>query len=315
MKKYVFSGILGISIIAVVSLVFLAAEKPSPRYTWKAVILDSSLNMTGGYGGVYDSINHGWVYNDSDEFANVRVGIRTYVATKFKTTHYEPVLVLEVLSPAQIGLQGITAGAYSYDPDLIHYCGFPNTQGGELPTCWGAFLNQPHPQTGYQAAQFQHFGERFMTEAEADITLMASGETRVMHLSMYLEGQDIYGGTCDECDPADYHYVQGHAHGWDKYAGSYPPYDIYLTRIDENKWKVVVNTEFDNPTRQDHFDEYPFYTSYDPEDPAPDRIWESYCECVYEKVRKREVLTRKIRQSSWVKAPIVYEMLFIRTPK
>jgi hypothetical protein len=301
MKRYVLAGILGVFIIATVSLAFLAAEKPSPGYSWKAVILDSSANMTGGYGGVYDSFLGGWVYNDSDEFTNVKVFIRTYSSKGNTNNFYAPVLALEVLSPTQIGLQGIVIGEYGSDPAL-NSCGFPNTQGGVLPFCWDSFLSLPQPASGCQSAQFMHEGKACMTKEEADFNTMEVGIPRVMHLSFWINGQNIYG-TCDECDPLNYHQVTGKAHGYLKNG----TYDISLTRESLDTWRVIVNTAFDN---QDYNESFPSAFSW-----QDDIIWESYCDCVYEKVKKREVLTKKTQYSSWARAPIHYEMLFIRTPK
>jgi hypothetical protein len=299
MKKYVLAGILGVFIIVAASLPFLAAEKPSPGYTWKAVILDSSANMTGGYGGVHDSGYPGWVYNDSDEFTNVKVFVRTY--SNRGNNYYTPVFVLEVLTPTQIGLQGIVIGDYGFDPAL-NSCGFPNTPRAMLPYCWNTFLSTPQPASGYHSAQFMHEGICCMTQEEADFNNMDIGATKVMRSYFWINGQNIYG-TCDECDPLNYHQVTAYAHGYLKNG----TYDISLTRESLNSWKVVVDTAFDNP---DYVGSFPDAFSWD-----ADKIWESYCECVYEKVKKREVLTKKMRESSWVRAPIHYEMLFIRTPK
>ncbi|HUU37195.1 MAG TPA: hypothetical protein VMW46_03195 [Candidatus Desulfaltia sp.] len=255
--------------------------------------------MRGVGDGNYDYNLGGWVYNDSDESANVRVGIRTWINKKTRT--YEPVLTLEVLSPTQIGLQGIVIGQRGSDSNL-NSCGFPNTQGDVL-QCWEMFLNQPQPQAGYQRAQFQHYGDRCMTEEEADFNNMGIGNTKVMHLSLLMQGQDIMG-TCDECDPGNYHQVNGYAHGYDKDNGTY---DISLTRESLDTWRVSVDIAFDNPNYSESFPDA--FSWHD------DKIWESYCECVSAKDRKRTVVTKSIRESSWVRAPISYEMLFIRTPK
>lgn len=301
MKKYVITGILGISIVAVISFTFLAAEKPSPGYNWKAVILESSVNMTGGYGGVYDSNYQGWVYDDNDEYTNVKVFVRTYSDRGRGENYYAPVFALEVLTPTQIGLQGIVVGETGSDTAL-NSCGFPNTLGGELPDCWETFLSQPHPASGYQSAQFMHEGKCCMTQEEADFNYMEIGATKVMRAHFWINGQNIYG-TCDECDPLNYHQVTAYAHGYLKNG----TYDISLTRESLDTWRVVVNTAFDN---LDYTGSFPYAFSWE-----SDQIWESYCECVYEKVKNREVLTKSTRYSSWARAPIHYEMLFIRTPK
>jgi hypothetical protein len=101
-------------------------------------------------------------------------------------------------------------------------------------------------------------------------------------------------GTCDECDPTNYHQVDGDAHGYSKDGNG--NYDIYLTRVDQNMWKVIVNTAFDNPKWNQS---YPDTFSW-----QADKIWESYCECVTEKVRARTVLTKYIRQSSRPTSPM-----------
>ena len=299
MKKYAFLKIFSIALVVLVSLVFLLGGTKPVQYTWKAVILDSSLNLAGGLGGVYDSDYGGWVYNDGDESANVAVFIRTYSSRGTNT--FTPVFILEVLTPTQIGLQGVAIDSFGYDQSL-NSCGFPGLQGSTLPSCWQSFLNQPQPRAGYQSASFMHEGARCMTQEEADFTKMDIGDTRVMRLSFQIRGQNIMGN-CDDCDPTNYHQVDGDAHGYLK-GGNY---DIYLTREDENKWKVIVNTAFDN---QDHNASFPDAFSW-----QDDKIWESYCECVYQKVGKRNVLTKYIRQSSWARAHIAYEILFIRTPK
>jgi len=303
MKKSVLLGILGISLISVVALALFPGAPRPVQYTWKAIIIDPSPNLTGGVGGVYDSGFPGWIYEDSDEFATVSVGIRKWITRT--TTTYEPLLRLEVLSPTQFGLKDIQVGeVFGTDTDR-YSCGFPNTQGGTLPYCWDTFLNHFHPQEGYQKAQLLHYGDRFMTEAEADITKMLpeERETRVMHLSLFIQGQDIYG-SCDQCDSLDYHQVDGDAHGyWKPEIGGF---DIFLTRINENTWKVVVNTDFDNPAKQD---KWPGAFSW-----GADKIWESYCECV-PGTGKNGRLTKTIQYSSWVRAHLCYEMLFIRTPK
>lgn len=289
MKKSILLGIIGLSLITVVGQALLVGALKPVQYTWKAVVLDSSQNMVPG------------VYNDSDEFANVMVFIREYSGRAYVKT-YTPVFWLEVLSPMQIDLRGIAVNSWGSNLDFNH-CGFP--EGGTFPSCWEFFLNGSHPKDGYQRASFMHDGERFITREEADFTKMQFGETRVMNFNLVIQGQEIMG-SCDQCNPTNYHQVDGDAQGWTK-PGIGSPYDIYLTRIDENTWKVVVSTDFDNPDRQDQWSELFSW--------GADKIWESYCECVQEKVGKRTVLTKYTRQSSWVRTHIGYEILFIRTPK
>jgi len=296
MKKHVLIGLLGVSLIAVIALAFLMAAPKPIQYTWKAVILDSSQNLTGGTGGVYDNSYPGWVYNDGDEFANVMVVIREYIGRGNVRT-YETVFWLEVLSPTQVSLQGMTVGPWGSD-ETFKSCGFTGFEGASLPSCWQSFLNGSHPKDGYQRASFMHAGARFATREEADFNNMFNGESRVMRLHFLTQGQEIMG-SCDQCNPDYYHQIDGDAHG-DAADGS-GCCDIYLTRVDQNTWKVVVNTNFDK--RQDKF---PAAFSW-----TDDKLWESYCECV--KVGKRTV--KKTRQSTWVRTHLGYQMIFIRTPK
>jgi hypothetical protein len=289
MKKYALVGIAGISVIAVVAIAALMAASKPVQYTWKAVILDSSTNLTAA------------TYNDSDEFANVSVFIREY--SSGGTKQYTPVFTLEVLGPTLVGMMGMVVGSYGLDTNLV-CCGFPECQNANLPcnlpTCWESFLNGP--KIGYQHMSFMHEGARYPTKEEADFASMAIGEKRVMRLHFLIQGQEVMG-SCDQCNPYNYHQVEGDAHG-DTTDGS--GLDIYLTRENQDTWKVVVNTNFDRRT----YDTWP--TTFNWND---DKLWESYCECISEKVGKRTVQTKYIQKSSWVRAHLGYEMEFIRTAK
>ena len=289
MKRYALTGIVGISVIAVVAMAVLAAGPRPVQYTWKSVILPTSVNLEAA------------AFNDSDEFANVSVFIREYSSGGLK--QYAPVLILEVLAPEQVGMKGMLIGPWGFDSRYAG-CGFPDCQNADLPcylpTCWETFLNGP--KTGYQRVVFMHEGARFSTKEEADLDSMPSGETRVMRLHLLLQGQDVMG-PCDQCNTYNYHQVEGSAHG-DAADGT--GLDIYLTRPYQDTWRVVVNTNFDRRT----YDTWP--TLFNPSD---DKLWESYCECLPEKVGKRIVQTKYTRHSSWVRAHLGYEMEFIRTPK
>jgi hypothetical protein len=302
MKKYASLGILGVFFVIGVTIALLRGASKPVQYTWKTVILDSSTNMYGGNGGKpYDDGTYkGWVYDDSDEFANVTVFVREYSSRAGST--YTPVFLFEVLSPAEIGLQGITFGSddFGSDPNL-NVCGFPD--GGQFPSCWPLFLNGSHPRVGYQRVSFMHDGDRFMSRDEADFTKMIVGDSRVMNVHMVIQGQEVMAG-CDQCNPTNYHQVDGDAHGYWKPETS--SFDIRLTKIKDNAWLVVANTDFNNPSRQD---QWPGAFSW-----GADKIWESYCECV-PGTGKNGRLTKTIHYSSWVRTHLGYGMLFIRTPK
>jgi len=289
MKRHALAGIVGISVIAVVAMAVLAAGPRPVQYTWKAVILPASANLEAA------------TFNDSDEFANVSVFIREYMSGGIK--QYAPVFILEMLGPTLVGMKDMVVSGGGYDPSLVA-CGFPDCQNPilpeALPTCWQTFLNGP--KIGYQRVTFMHEGARFPTKETADFAGMVSGEQRVMRLYLRIQGQDAMG-PCDQCDTLNYHQVEGDAHG-DSADGS--GLDIYLTRINENTWNVVVDTNFDRRT----YETWP--TSFNWND---DKLWESYCECVSEKVGKRSIQTKSIQKSSWVRANLGYQMQFTRTSK
>lgn len=307
MRKYVFLGILGISIVALVSLTFLMAEKPSPSYTWRAVILDLpsvNTNLKGVSGENYDDTYKGWVYDDNDPNVSVMAFIREYSAIG-NVRRYTPVFGLEVLGDAQVNLNGFNIGEGDYgSAEGLNYCGFTGVEGAMLPACWNSFLNGDHPKAGYHRILFMHDTDVILTKDEADFTKMEYDKPMVMDFNLSIQGQEVMG-SCDQCNPTRLHQIDGDAHGyWNSNIGNY---DIYLTRIDENTWKVVVCTAFDDLLHQEGWpDEFSWHA---------DKIWESYCECVETKIRKRTVMTKNIQHSSWVRAPIHYEMLFIRTPK
>jgi hypothetical protein len=131
---------------------------------------------------------------------------------------------------------------------------------------------------------------------------MDIGVPRVMRLYFLMQGQEVMG-SCDQCNTNNYHQVEGDAHG-DTADGS-ACCDISLTKIDQDTWSVVVNTDFNKRT-----DTFPASFSWN-----DDKIWESYCECLPEKVGKRIVQTKYIQKSSWVRAHLGYEMQFTRTQK
>ena len=246
-----------------------------------------------------DPLNPGWVYNDGDEFANVNVFIRTYI-NKPNIRYYTPVFSLDVYTPSQVEFKDIVLSSWGEDSQL-NRCGFPNTQGWQMPFCLEAFLNQPHPASGYKRILLLHEGLCCATQEEADFTLMGIGDRKVMRLHGYIEGQNIYGD-CDELNPYDQHCVYLKARGY----GETPnDYDIYLERSDTNVWKVVVCTQFNNPERSNFYPD-----AFDYQD---DEIFTEYGDCVPTKIKNRIVDKKVIQHPAWARGSVAYEILFIRS--
>jgi hypothetical protein len=141
------------------------------------------------------------------------------------------------------------------------------------------------------------------TQEEADFTRMAIGDTKVMRLHGFIEGQNIYGD-CADSDPYNYHCLYLRAHGWAKAPG---PFDIYLKRLETDVWKIVVYTQFDNPD--------PTYSQGYPNefDYCDDEIEEEYSVCIPEKVKNRSVLKHYIQHPAWGRGLVAYDILFIRS--
>lgn len=296
MKKHVLFGILGVSLIVAIAIAFLMAAPKPVQYTWKAVILDSSANLTGGTGGSHDSNYPGWVYKDSDEFANVNVFIRTFLQRG--TKNYASVFNLDVYTPSQVAFQDVLLPFYGEDGTL-NGCGFPNTTELSMPSCFETFLNQPHPASDYRRISLTHQSLCCATQEEADFTKMAIGDRRGMSLYGFIEGQNLYGD-CADCGNYNYHCLYLKARGWEKTSGNW---DIYLEREGDDVWKLVVCTQFDNPQ---------FLQSYPgPFDSGADDIFEEYCECVPGKNKK--VLTHNVLIPAWGRGLVAYEILFIRS--
>lgn len=290
-------------VLIFVGINFVLAGSKGKNYTWKAVILNDSLNLAGE-----DGIpnGEGWMYEDSDEYVNVSAGMGWCMSGPKKPTRcYYPYFAFEVNHPTKIQFKNMLLDTWGEDEKLVR-CGFPTDVLG-WPDCLENFLNnEPQPMEGYKRVFFGFRGPSCTNQEDADINNMQIGVPMQIRLRFFIEGQDLYG-SCEECYKLYYHCVRGVAHGYTKPNFGQP--DIYLVRMDTDTWKIVVNTDFDNPNYSNS--SYPAVFDY-----QNDMISEEYCECEEVPFKGKKIRYKKhIRHSAWTRGHMEFQIKFIRTRK
>jgi hypothetical protein len=275
--------------------------KPSENYTWEVKVEEYSNNL-------YAVGREDGIYRDSEQFVNVSYYVQTYINVKFKETWYTPIFRIDILPGAQIGFQGVGDPVVGNPPvdeggEILDYSGGGFPPEGRLSLF--EFLNQPHPQLGYEKVMIVLKGYSYQDKDQADFTKMTIGESKKMILTMWIVGQN-YDADCSECIPEDFNNIMADAFGFYD-SGLYTPWpaDLYVIKEDEDNWRVVVNTEFNNPT----YTPADYYTVFGYK---VGRIYQEYYECVPVQVKKRTVMQRQTVRPYWARARMAFEMLFTR---
>jgi hypothetical protein len=247
---------------------------------WKAVILDlAGTNLIGLDSGRYNG--EGW------EFANEEGDVTIY-ATIGTGGGYRSIFRFMTYHPVKVQFYKVTQDVLVYHPgnELVS-CGFP-IDSSPLTRCLFDFLNDSHPwDEGYIRVQFGFFSPYSSDKNEIDYENMGIGDTMKMRMWFYVEAQNI-GGDSSECNETIYHSIEGNAHG--DINPNHPeriPYDIYLVRDAVDIWRIVVNTDFDNPNYS--FPEDPYMFWYNSEN----GIREKYCVSVEKQFNKKKIIHLK----------------------
>ena len=180
-------------------------KPPKDPYTWEAHILPGG-NLEGVVGNEHPV--SGWLYKDTDPKVNVGQGIGTYIS-RVNGTWYTPWFRFEVIFPEKIKFGTILNDAYWDGNESGTLCGYP-----EGPCLFEFLSEKEHPVEGYQNVWFMFRGESSQDLSYAEIDKMVEGEWRKMTMNFAVLGQDIYG-SCEDCNPDNYHNVNGEAHGYD----------------------------------------------------------------------------------------------------
>jgi hypothetical protein len=295
-----------LSLVTMISLFFaflisgflFSAVKGKPP-KWRAVILDlPDSNLTG-----LDNWRHnseGWEYADEE-------GDVTIYATIGTGAGYRSIFRFMAYYPVQVLFRNINLDYYVYHGQDLKDCRFP-TETSPGTRCLFDFLNDSHPwDEGYMGVQFGFFSPYSSDKNEIDYENMAIGETMKMRMWFYVEAQNI-GGDCSECNEESFHSIEGNAHG--DVNPNQPdrlPYDIYLIRDALDTWRIVVNTDFDNPNYSFPEDPYMFWYNND------DGIREKYCVCVEKQFNKKKtILTKEDRYPASGRGHMQFQMKFIK---
>lgn len=263
--------------------------KPS-SFTWELYIPPG--------GNIQADVEHdNGIYQDSEPYVNISYNIRTYIQTKLKQTWYTPIFRIEILPGAQIKFQDIF-GLEGLGGEIPEYSGgFP---GGES---LFTYINNTHPQPGYERIIIELRGYSYQDMNLADIMNMEIEDPpRKMILSFRIFSS-ANSGDCDECDPDNYHEIGGDAYGWLPELSD--TYDIYVKKVGPDSWRLVVNTDFDDPahTTEDYYDVWDYKNG---------RIYQEYCECVPIQIKKRTVYRKETIRPVWYRPHMAFEMIFTR---
>jgi hypothetical protein len=276
-----------LGLIAIISLFFVflvsgfpfSSGKGKPA-KWRAVILDlPDSNLTGLDSGRYN--DEGWEYADEEGDVTIYATIGTMAGS------YRSIFRFMTYYPVQVLFQDITQDFYVYHGEDLVDCGFP-TDTPPITRCLFDFLNSPHPwDEGYMRVQFGFFSPYSPDKNEVDYENMPIGDTMKMRMWFYVEAQNM-GGDCSECNEESYHSIEGNAHGeLNPFHSDRLPYEIYLVRDAVDTWRIVVNTDFDNPNYTFPEDPYMFWYNSD------NGIREKYCVCVEKQFNKKKTIFLK----------------------
>lgn len=289
--------------IAFIFLGFLHSSGKGKPANWKAVILDQpGSNLVGLDSWRYNG--EGWEYADEEGDVTIYATIGTMAGS------YRSIFRFMAYYPVRVLFQDITQYSYVYHGEDLVDCGFP-TVTPPITRCLFDFLEGPHPwDAGYMRVQFGFFSPYSTNKKEIDYENMAIGDTMKMRMWFYIEAQNM-GGDCSECNEESCHSIEGNAHGDFNLNHPYRyPYDIYLIRDAVDIWRIVANTDFDNPNYAFPEDPYMFWYNSD------NGIREKYCVCVEKEFnKKRTIFLKEDRYPASGRGHMEFQIKFIKSSK